>query len=158
MKLLRNDNGFTLIELIIVIVILAVIATIAIPNIVGSIDRSRKATDVTSAKIIADASARVLALEGQYSGFELAPFDINTLSSSFIPDGDLTDDFQAELFTQISAAIPKPNYKNAGITSTNFILKIESGRIIEVYIGDREDITTGNALMVFPEPDAAYDQ
>jgi len=158
MKYLKNKSGFTLIELIIVIAILAIIATIAIPNIIGSINQSRKATDVASGKIIADASARVLAKEGKYSGFELLPFDINTLSPSFTEGGDLKDDFQAELLKQLTSSIPTPKYKGSGITANNFILTIESGRIIKVYIGDGIVMTTGSALKIYPEPDVAYNQ
>jgi prepilin-type N-terminal cleavage/methylation domain-containing protein len=159
MTYLKKESGFTLIELIIVIAILAIIATIAIPNVLDSIERSRKATDVASGKIIADAAGRILAQEGQYSGFELVPFNINGLSTSFTEGGDLTDDFQAELFTQNNQAIPIPKYKVSGMTLTNYILLVEEGRTIEVYIGDGVDIaTTGSALMIYPEPDIEYTQ
>ena len=33
---MRNDAGFTLIEVIIVIAIIAVVATVAVPNLIGS--------------------------------------------------------------------------------------------------------------------------
>jgi prepilin-type N-terminal cleavage/methylation domain-containing protein len=36
-----NDDGFTLIEIIVVIVIIAILATVAIPKYVGAVERSR---------------------------------------------------------------------------------------------------------------------
>ncbi len=55
MKNLKNREGFTLVELIIVIAILAVLASIAVPNLLGSVEKSRKAKDEANAKLIADA-------------------------------------------------------------------------------------------------------
>ena len=42
MKRIKNQKGFTLIELLAVIIILAVIMTVAIPNIVGTLDKNKK--------------------------------------------------------------------------------------------------------------------
>ena len=46
----NKKNGFTLVELLAVIVILAVILTIAIPNVISSLDKSRRDTFVDDAK------------------------------------------------------------------------------------------------------------
>ena len=42
MKRIENKNGFTLIELLAVIIILAVIMTVAIPNVLGTLDRNKQ--------------------------------------------------------------------------------------------------------------------
>jgi len=41
-KMMRNEKGFTLVELLAVIVILGIIAAIAVPSIAGIIDNSKK--------------------------------------------------------------------------------------------------------------------
>ncbi len=46
----NKKSGFTLVELLAVIVILAVILTIAIPNVISSLDKSRRDTFVADAK------------------------------------------------------------------------------------------------------------
>ncbi len=50
MKTKRNEKGFTLIELIAVIVILGVIVTIAIPNIVATLDKNRRDSFIKDAQ------------------------------------------------------------------------------------------------------------
>lgn len=42
MKRIKNQKGFTLIELLAVIIILAVIMTVAIPNVIGTLDKNKK--------------------------------------------------------------------------------------------------------------------
>lgn len=55
-RLRKEEKGFTLIELLAVIVILGVIAAIAIPLIGNVIDKSKKDSDVSTARQIYDAA------------------------------------------------------------------------------------------------------
>ena len=50
MKRINNQKGFTLIELLAVIIILAVIMTVAIPNIIGTLDKNKKDSYIKDAK------------------------------------------------------------------------------------------------------------
>lgn len=155
MKKRLNENGFTLIELIIVMVILGVIAAIAIPNVISSIDDSRQSADITSGKILADAAGRVLALEGKYSGFTETGLDVSILNGTFTLDGDYSDDFQADLYLALNKFIPVPKYKRTSINEDNFIVVVESGKFIRVFVGSGDDPSI-NALAIYPNPDTAY--
>jgi type IV pilus assembly protein PilA len=60
-RLLKNEKGFTLIELIIVIAIIAILAAIAIPKIVGYVEKSQISTDISNAQNIANAAMQAIA-------------------------------------------------------------------------------------------------
>ena len=47
---MKNNNGFTLVELVVVIAILGILAGIAIPRFMDSLEASRQATDIANAR------------------------------------------------------------------------------------------------------------
>lgn len=49
----ENENGFTLVELIVVIAIMAVLATLLIPRIMGNVAEAAKQKEVTTAQTLA---------------------------------------------------------------------------------------------------------
>jgi type IV pilus assembly protein PilA len=55
-RLKKEEKGFTLIELLAVIVILAVIAAIAVPYILGVINKSKADSDIATARQVYDAA------------------------------------------------------------------------------------------------------
>lgn len=56
-KTLRNNKGFTLVELVIVLVILGILALLVIPNIGGFQDTAEQRTCVSSQRTIESAAA-----------------------------------------------------------------------------------------------------
>lgn len=58
--ILKYKNGFTLIELLAVIVILGIIMTIAIPNVIATLDKNKKETFIEDAKkVISSAEYKI---------------------------------------------------------------------------------------------------
>ena len=67
-KVLKNQKGLTLVELLAVIVILGIIAAIAVPAIANIIDNSRKDAHVANAESMYDAARLAVVGENLSSG------------------------------------------------------------------------------------------
>jgi len=164
-KMMKNEKGFTLIELIIVIAILAIIAAIAIPNILGAVDNSRRSTDVANAKIILNAAAQVNAknddipvVEGVYviTTDSITGSNIGTAATATATAiagtvfGATTDGlaFAEKLFLELNNSGPTPKYK--GNAATSFRLVVESDGLMTVDNGGGEEVA--------PNPDSTYTQ
>ncbi len=52
-KLMKDEKGFTLVELIVVIAILAVLATLLIPRIMGNVKDAAKQSEISTARTLA---------------------------------------------------------------------------------------------------------
>ncbi len=55
---MRQSRGFSLLEILIVVTVISAIATIAIPNLLKAIDRSRRSTTLTDMRTVGDALER----------------------------------------------------------------------------------------------------
>jgi prepilin-type N-terminal cleavage/methylation domain-containing protein len=83
-----NNNGFTLVELIVVLVILAILAAILIPALIGYIDRAKDEQDVLNAKNCLNAAqAEITELYGKTGG-EIAAGDSIIPSAKVIANGN----------------------------------------------------------------------
>lgn len=140
-KLLENmkkkQEGFTLIELIIVIAILAIIAAIAIPNILGAVDNSRRSADVANAKMILNAAAQV-----QAKNADVTPVDV-TIDGSYTADtfGDYLDE-------ALNGTVPEPK-----LQGTVFTLEVATDNTMIVTVNK-----TGGAVEVAPDAHSDYEQ
>lgn len=65
---MRSNKGFSLIELIIMIAILSVLIGTLSPKYLKYVERSKRVTDVTNARLIRDAAERVQALDALGTG------------------------------------------------------------------------------------------
>lgn len=86
-RLKKEEKGFTLIELLAVIVILAVIAAIAVPYILGVIDKSKASADIATYHQIYEASKLYITAE---KGDTATATDID-VKADLIKKGYLTD-------------------------------------------------------------------
>lgn len=141
----NKQEGFTLIELIIVIAILAIIAVIAVPNILGAVENSRRAADVANAKVILNAAAQVQAREAgltQIDGTYIIDDDIDGESGA----GDDAEEFGDALEVALNNTVPEPR-----LQGNSFVLIISDNTMRVVTDAD-------DSAEVAPNPSGKYDQ
>lgn len=100
----KDENGFTLVELIVVIAILGILAAIAVPRFTGTLNQSKNNADKASAQIIADAAARYITDQGSVPD----SLTISTLQSAKYLDSNIKPQSGGTSFT---ITIDKSNNK-----------------------------------------------
>lgn len=159
-RLWENEKGFSLIELIIVIAILAIIAAVAIPNVLKAVDNSRRTSDVSEAKMLADAAAMILAKNDNAKD---AVFDVDdalaiTGLTAVGSPSDPEDFFINTLLTEFTNGLPEPSFQGTPVDEDSFYLVIDgANNIIEVWIDDDTNTDADDTgYQVYPTIDPLY--
>lgn len=138
---LRNNKGFSLVELIVVIAIIGVLAAIAIPNVMGALQRSKAAADVASAATIAS-SIKVAIAEDKFTTTYSSPIILNsatdTIGAALVSNGYL------DSIPKVQAVSPT--------TSHFYVSYGVGGSDMKIYVfdGASADFATGKAIQLYP--------
>lgn len=112
-KVKINNEGFSLVELIIVIAIMAILAAALAPQLIKYIDNSRKSTDVSTGQSIATAVSVALANETAYDD---AITNATATGYAYWVSECVTgsdDEFHQKVAEVIGVKAPTPKYRGA---------------------------------------------
>ncbi|PKM57881.1 MAG: hypothetical protein CVU98_03915 [Firmicutes bacterium HGW-Firmicutes-3] len=113
-RVFKKEEGFSLIELIIVIAILAIIAAIAVPTLLANIRRANEGTDIANAKLIADSISTTIAQNPEYEGVVIA---LDFVTSGGASDAEEVVDLAVASFT---GAVPVLKASSYGTVGSNY--------------------------------------
>ena len=139
-KVLKNNRGFSLMELIIVIAILGVLAGITAPNVIGAIEKSRIVADKSNASLIANAVIRAI-VSGDYTATATREAFNNTNFSGVIPK-------------HIQAA---PTVKHKANT-TSFYVSVDSNKAVTVFAKTGEGTDPNDFTEIYPNPQGDWNK
>lgn len=167
-KVRTNNEGFSLVELIIVIAIMAILSAALAPQLIKYIDKSRKSTDVNTGQSIATAVGVALTDEAAYNAALVGITSTNTSNTFWISECDGThagaNSFKLKVAEILGGAPPKPKYKASGTDAYNdfAIVITKNGSTISYAIypaykaGDSDLYTVKAEDMVYPTVGTNY--
>ena len=126
---MKKRNGFTLVELLAVIVILAIILLIAVPNVMGIIEKAKKDSYCSTAKMA-------------YNAVELFKLQENDAINAIPSDGTLVITFNGTTAV-VSYTGTTPPSTVPTFTTLDGIERFKAGTIV---IAPNGAITVGTAL------------
>lgn len=148
----KNNKGFSLVELIIVIAIMAILAGAIAPALIRYIDKSRKSSDVTSAKAIVTAVETALSDNDDANAYLTAVGKVTlTPGDTSLGLGDVSEaptGAAKKADDSIMATLKKvPSFKYKKANTSEWIVTISTTEIVTCYAAD----DAGNGIVLAPD-------
>ncbi len=131
---MNRNNGFSLVELIIVIAIMAILASALAPTLIKYINKARLTTDMDSGRKLAHAIMTVVTDEDVYDDAvaHLTPYDVDNMDNAA---------FKAAVFEIMDMdnlrARAKKDVNGDSFPTTKFYYTLDTARNkVEIYYGD----------------------
>lgn len=120
MKTLKNNKGFTLIEIVIVIVIIAILAAMLVPSMLSWIDSANQRTFLSAADTIKTSVTTSVSEKYAVDGTTTPDWDqVSNLVGSTVSAGD-TSEYKVTLTMGDGTTVPKNNIKTMIVENTKY--------------------------------------
>ncbi len=157
---MRNNKGFSMVELIIVIAVMAILAGAIAPTLIKYVSKSRMSADIKNANEIANCTQIALA-ESEIADYVFS----QTMPYSVYTDAlDSTDIFEAFILEHMSASIPCKYRKNGAEKFQITIYPNDAGTGFAVEVTATANGMTaktagikGTGYLLFPNVDPSYE-
>ena len=142
---MRNQRGFTLLEILIVLVILAVLAGLAIPAYTTTVERSRAQEAYAVLSVLRESMQRYYAINGTYVGATFTPGNPGVTTIDYTPPtAGVQANGTTSLFTYSITGVPAANtYQFTATRTPAPPAPIGASTVVVDQSGARTDLNTG---------------
>ena len=131
-RILRDEKGFTMIELIIVIIIVGVLAAISVPMMSSNVDRAKRTEAIAAMGTIRMAERLCKVEFGSYEPVTAGAFATTANINKYIKAGDLNGRYYNDnSYSVIASGIGGTIYAKGGIAVLDCSMDLASGEITE---------------------------
>ena len=139
---MKNNKGFSLVELIIVIAIMAILVGVIAPQLIKYIEKSRQAADVQLCDTVKTAIVTATSDPAVVTANETCPFGESASQVSSTVNG-AESKWKAAFTTILGTTNPDSMLKSTHAKNHNMYCKIENDTQVTVYVSGASGIGAG---------------
>ena len=154
MKILNNEKGFTLMEVLIVVIVIAILSMVASPYYKDHLERQKAASAISTLRMFTDSMERYMALHNETptSNLSLLDMDIDKTKLGGVNNSEYSDSSFTYRLENYGSKDYMTGRRNTGLYTLYFSLEDDSNDAPYLFCKSNDADICENKLRITPLP------